>query len=256
MSNTSTVSKATVSRVYRLGEAKFRHSLNLFKAEGTKLVLDTIDAFEAESIYATAEWVERHGGRLGSRPVVTCSRADLERMSSLSTAADVIAVYHIPVREFDPSVASRRLVLALDTIQDPGNLGTIVRVADWFGVNTIVCSRETVDLYNPKTVQATMGALSRVSVHYLDLPAYLESLDEDTPVYGTFLDGDSIYTAPLEQRGVVVIGNEGRGISPAVADTVSRRLTIPSYPADSPTSESLNAAIATAITLSTFRQHG
>lgn len=250
-----TVSKAAIKRIHHLGDAKCRRAEGLFKAEGAKLVLDTIEAFEVDGIYATAKWLESRGDITSKYKVWECTHADLERMSSLSTAPEVIAVYRIPVREFDPSTPARELILALDTIQDPGNLGTIIRVADWFGIHTIVCSRETVDLYNPKTVQATMGAMSRVGVHYLDLPEYLSSL-QGAEVYGTFLDGENIYKAPLGTTGVIVIGNEGRGISEAVASHVTERLTIPSYPTGSPTSESLNAAIAAAITISTFRQHG
>lgn len=250
-----TVSKAAIKRIHHLGDAKCRRAEGLFKAEGAKLVLDTIEAFEVDGIYATAKWLDSRGDITAKYNVWECTHADLERMSSLSTAPEVIAVYRIPDREFDPSTPAQELILALDTIQDPGNLGTIIRVADWFGIHTIVCSRETVDLYNPKTVQATMGAMSRVGVHYLDLPAYLSSL-QGTEVYGTFLDGENIYNAPLGTTGVIVIGNEGRGISEAVASHVTERLTIPSYPAGSPTSESLNAAIAAAITISTFRQHG
>lgn len=152
------------------------------------------------------------------------------------------------------NVARRELVLALDGVQDPGNLGTIIRLADWFGISHIICSMDTADAYSPKTVMATMGAIARVRVHYVDLPRLLAECGADVPVYGTFLDGTDIYAEPLSAAGVVVMGNEGNGISDAVAQSVNRRLFIPSFPADRPTSESLNVAIATAITCAEFRR--
>lgn len=178
----------------------------------------------------------------------------MERMTALSTAPAVVAVYDIP----SPctklaGIADKNLVLALDTIQDPGNLGTIMRVADWMGVETIICSRETVDVYSPKVVQATMGAISRVSVIYGNLPEMITEVNSPA-IYGTFLNGENINTTQLENRGIIVIGNEGRGISDTVAALVNRRITIPSYPAGRVTSESLNAAVATAITLAAFRR--
>lgn len=235
-----------------LGSLKARRQLGSFVAEGTKCVHDTIGAFRCRYLMATAKWIETHGNRLNGVTVSQVSRSDIERMSQLSTPQDVIAVYEIPHVEFDPDRIASQLVLALDGVQDPGNLGTIIRVADWFGVNTILCSRDTVDVYNPKVVQATMGAISRVRTVYCDLPEILAAIH--APVYGTFLDGDSIYEAPLEGSGVIVMGNEGNGISPNVACRVDRRLLIPSYPTSAVTSESLNVAMATGIVLSEFRR--
>lgn len=253
-----TPSKSTLKFVKSLGEIKYRRQSGCFKAEGTKCVLDTIAYFEIEMVMATSTWLDKNGNGIPLGSVVyCCTMADMERMTSLSTAPQVIGVYKIPEKTFDSSEAHQNLVLALDTIQDPGNLGTIMRVADWFGVKQIVCSRETVDVYNPKTIQSTMGAISRVAVTYQDLPTLLGGLKEEgVEICGTFLDGDNIYSAStlLPRTGVIVVGNEGRGISEEVAAIVSKRLTIPSYPVDAPTSESLNAAIATAVTLSTFRQ--
>lgn len=160
----------------------------------------------------------------------------------------MIAVYRIPELSA-PDFSG--LVVALDCVQDPGNLGTIMRVADWMGVHTILASTDTVDCYSPKVVQATMGAISRVRVHYCNLSDVLRGKDH---VYGTFLDGSNIYDAALSPSGIVVMGNEGKGISPEVASTVTHRLRIPSFPPDVPTSESLNVAVATAITLAEFRR--
>ena len=144
-------------------------------------------------------------------------------------------------------------MLALDTVQDPGNLGTIVRIADWFGIRDIVCSETCADIYNPKTVQATMGALARVRVHYTSLADFLRQI-HPSPVYGTFLEGNDIYREELSGNGVIVMGNEGNGISEAIKPFVERKLYIPNYPPDTETSESLNVAIATAITCAEFRR--
>ena len=146
------------------------------------------------------------------------------------------------------------MVLALDGVQDPGNLGTIVRIADWWGIDHVVCSHDTADVFAPKVVQATMGAIARVKVSYVDLPQWLESLPNEVAVCGTFLDGDNIYAAPLPPSGVLVMGNEGKGISADVEATVNLRLLIPSFPAHRPTSESLNVAIATAVAVAEFRR--
>jgi len=153
-----------------------------------------------------------------------------------------------------PSTASDDLVLCLDGVQDPGNLGTIIRTADWFGIKHIVCSQQTVDAFSPKVVQATMGSIARVSVHYTDLTSFLTSLPEGTPVYGTFLDGKNLYHEQLKPNGVIIMGNEGNGISAEIARHVTHRLLIPPYPADSDTAESLNVSIATAIICAEFRR--
>jgi len=161
----------------------------------------------------------------------------------------------IPRHDLGTVHADEELVLALDEVQNPGNLGTIVRLADWFGIGDIVCSSGTADCFNPKVVQATMGAILRVRVHYTDLPRFLaEAAGRGTPVYGTFLEGDNIYDAPLTRGGIVVMGNEGRGVTPETARTVTRKLFIPPYPADRHGSESLNVAMATGIVCAEFRR--
>jgi TrmH family RNA methyltransferase len=149
-------------------------------------------------------------------------------------------------------VLDGKLSLALDTVQDPGNLGTIIRIADWFGIEHVLCSKETVEVYNPKVVQATMGALARVSVHYVDLVEVLK--ETSLPVYGTFLEGEDIYGEALSAEGVIVMGNEGNGVSEEVKKLVSRKLYIPNFPKGRETSESLNVAVATAITCAEFRR--
>ena len=181
---------------------------------------------------------------------------ELRRASSQKSPQGVLAVLRKPADTPDPDTPARDLCLALDDVQDPGNLGTIVRVADWFGLRDVFCSRHSADVYGAKTVQATMGALARVRVHYVDLPALLARCREaGLPVYGTFMDGDSLYAAGgLEARGVIVMGNEGNGISPEVGRLVSHRLLIPSYPPGAPTCESLNVGVAAAIVCAEFRR--
>ena len=240
--------------VASLGEAKHRRELGLFKAEGAKCVTDTLSHFDLEYLFATDRFLSVHENFRRFPQTEQATRADLDRMSSLSTPTDVIAVYRIPQYELDIPSLSGNLSLALDSIQDPGNLGTIMRTADWFGVRDILCSQSTVDLFNPKTVQATMGAISRVRVHYCDLPSVLsEAAKSGLPLYGTFLEGVNIYHADLRQTGIIVMGNEGRGVSPEVASLLSNKLFIPPYGAGE-TSESLNVAIATAVTLAEFRR--
>ncbi len=241
-----------------LDERKVRRKEGLFKAEGTKCVLDTIGHFNVRHLFATHDWLEHYRNtavvdRLADSECITqVTRNDLSRLSSLTTPSDVIAVYEIPHREPDFAAMSSRLILALDTIQDPGNLGTIIRVADWFGIRDIICSAETADCYAPKVIQSTMGSISRVKLHYGSLSEMIESI-KPTAVYGTFLDGETITEAEIGSEGIIVIGNEGKGISEEIERIVSKRLFIPSYPPGQETGESLNAAIATAITLAKFR---
>lgn len=248
------LTRANRRRLASLASPKGRRENALFMAEGTKCVLETINSFNIETIIATPAWIELHARSLPpDAPLTEARPADIAEISALSTPTEVIAVYHIPDTP-SPRPAIDRLDLALDRIQDPGNLGTIIRIASWMGINNIYCSRDTADIYNPKVIQATMGAIARVNVSYLDLPPLLlRARRAGIPVYGTFLDGSDIYQSPLTPGGIIVMGNEGNGISPAVASLVDRRLLIPSYPPDAPTVESLNVAVATAITVAEFR---
>lgn len=239
-----------------LGESKSRREHNLFVAEGTKCVSDTAGHFACRYLFAKNSWLEDNSAtvtRLAADEVFQASSADLDRMSQLSTAPQVIAVYEIPEQPVIDSIGNLadQLVVALDRIQDPGNLGTIIRLCDWMGVTTILASADTVDVWSPKVVQSTMGAIARVNVIYCDLPKILNNWP--SIVYGTYLHAPSIYTANLGASGVVIFGNEGQGISDAVGECVTQRLLIPSFPPERPTSESLNVATAAAITLSQFR---
>lgn len=251
----SEASGKIIKLVASLSERKHRKRERLFKVEGDKCVADTLGAFELIHLVATPSWLDERGGSLDETVwsrVVRASRRDIDRMSSLSTSPDVIAVYRLPEYEFDEKKIDD-LVVALDGVQDPGNLGTIVRTCDWFGIRTLLCSRETVDLFNPKTVQATMGAIVNVRAYYVDLYETLENLRPDRPVFVTMLDGDNLFDTKLPSRGVIVMGNEGNGVSPSVASLATHRLTIPSFSGGSVSSESLNVAIATAITVAQFR---
>lgn len=252
------ITNAHKKLIASLDQSKHRRRSGLFKAEGTKCVLDTIEHFDVEMIAATQEWLTDNADKLLTGvKLIEAPQGVLGTLSNLSSRPEVIAVYRIPELNLDLEEMAKQLVIALDTVQDPGNLGTIVRLADWFGVSDIICSRETVDIYNPKAVMATMGAISRVNVHYTDLKETLKALRErGSEIYGTFLGGENLFTTRLSNNGVIVMGNEGNGISEAVGSEVTRRVTIPSYPANRATSESLNVAMATAITLAQFRNHG
>lgn len=240
--------------VASLDEVKYRRRERLFKAEGTKCVRDTIQYFKLRALLATSEWLQSNPDMV-SEDVIICSSRDIKRMSSMVTAPGVIAVYEIPEYTFDRSLIDDSLILALDSIRDPGNLGTIIRIADWFGINTILASTDTTDCYSPKVVQATMGSISRVKVFYTDLKEVLADVNN---IFGTFLNGDDLGEVVKDidpSSGIIVVGNESRGISAQIESLVTRKITIPSFPAGVETGESLNAAVATAIVVATFRQN-
>lgn len=246
------ISKNKIKYIRSLEQKKTRREEGVFVAEGPKLTGDLLGRFHCRYLAATAEWMNAH-------PLVQADEKDianledLQRASLLKTPQDVIAVFEQRNEATDTSVIEHELCLALDDVQDPGNLGTIIRIADWFGIEHIFCSLGTADVYNPKVVQATMGALARVHVHYLSLTELIESLKE-VPVYGTFLDGTNIYKQSLSETGLIVMGNEGNGISAEVRKLINRKLYIPNFPAGRSTSESLNVAVATAITCAEFRR--
>lgn len=247
------ISKAKIKWIKSLELRKHRQEEMLFVAEGPKLVGEMLTFYEPSYLAATREWLDANRdvcSRLGNFDEVT--QEELNRASLLRTPQSVLAVFPIVEKVLDTHVAEKELCLALDGVQDPGNLGTILRIADWFGIRNVICSRETVDVYNPKTVQATMGALARVSIYYTDLPAFIRQCN--APVYGTFLDGTNIYQQDLSSTGVIVMGNEGKGVSREIDNLVSKRLYIPNYPIGSPTTESLNVAVATSIVCAEFRR--
>ncbi|MDE6446145.1 MAG: RNA methyltransferase [Alistipes sp.] len=243
------MTKAEIQLVRSLADKRSRTEHGLFVAEGEKLIgelrgspLRIRKIFALEGVFEGPE-------------VETVAPRDMERLSLLKTANNSLALVEIPRYDLESVHGAGKLTLALDEVQNPGNVGTIVRLADWFGIGDIVCSHGTADCFNPKVVQATMGAILRVRVHYTDLPRFLhDAAQRGTPVYGTFLEGENIYDAPLTRGGIVVMGNEGRGVTPETARTVTHRLFIPPYPADRRGSESLNVAMATGIVCSEFRR--
>ena len=247
------ISKNKIKYIRSLELKKNRNKEGKFVAEGFKVVDDLLALQPADLIVATQEWL--HGKHFADQTeVIEVTEEELKKVSFLQHPQQVLAVFR-QATSGDYSINTSELSLALDGVQDPGNLGTIIRIADWFGITHIYCSQDTADVYNPKVVQATMGSIARVKVEYGNLLALVESLPADVPVYGTLLDGDNIYQQTLENRGIIVMGNEGKGISPALAKKVNRRLLIPNFPEGRATADSLNVAIATAITCSEFRRN-
>ncbi len=248
------LSKSKIKWIRSLEFKKFRNEQNLFMAEGNKLVADMLPAFECEFLLAKSSWLNSRK-QYPAKEILAAEEEDLRKVSLQKNPQDVLALFRLPqwsIDQVDPSVS---LVIALDNIQDPGNMGTIVRLADWFGIEHIVCNRDTADVFNPKTVQATMGALARVKVHYTDLEQFIkQQVAKGIPVFGTFLDGENMYSETLSDHGIIVMGNEGNGIRPQLEPFINQRLYIPNYPADRNTSESLNVAVATAIICAEFRR--
>ena len=250
------LSKQLQKLIRSLEQKKYRKESKLFVAEGGKTVCDLIAAgMPCEKILATKEWLMSHPLDTKAQ-VIEVTSDELSRVSFLRAPQGILGLFKQCDDSIDPTIATKELCLALDDVQDPGNLGTIIRIADWFGIEHIFCSLGTADIYNPKTVQATMGAIGRVKVHYIDLPQLITNLNGKTPVFGTFLDGDNIYSHQLENRGLIVMGNEGNGISSECEKLIKEKLLIPNYPAGHKTSESLNVSVATAIICSEFRRRG
>lgn len=229
------ISKNKIKLIHSLETKKGREKAGLFVAEGPKVVNDLLYAgFTAENIFEDIE--------------------DIKKISFLQHPQSMLGVFKLPRSEHYTEFSITQLVLALDGVQDPGNLGTIIRVADWFGIKDIFCSLDTADCWNPKVVQATMGSIARVQLHYVDLNKMVESLPADYPIYATLLDGENIYKQELSHHGMIVMGNEGKGISPLLRTKINRKLYIPNYSSNEDTAESLNVAIATSIVCAEFRR--
>ncbi len=239
------LSKNQIKLITSLQQKKFRQAHQLFVAEGVKVIQELLlSNFVLEHLYCSEDVF--HSVDSTQKTIVT--EADLKKISSLSTANTSLALFQIPTNQ-KPS--SSKIILALDDLRDPGNLGTIIRLCDWFGIHQVVCSKETVDVYNPKVVQATMGSIARVSITYVDLPQYLQ--ESKLPVYGTFMDGKNVYKETLPSSCVLVLGNEANGISNEVAQVIQHKLAIPRF-GELQKTESLNVATATAIFLSEFKR--
>ena len=243
------ISKNQIKYIHQLELKKFRKQEGLFIAEGHKVVGDLLKAgYTPKQLFATAEWIASNP----TSQAIEVTNDELTRLSLLQHPQQVLGLFPIPnTQHLSPN--TQQLSILLDNVQDPGNLGTIIRIADWFGIDTIFCSEGTVDAWNPKVVQATMGSIARVHLIYIDPQQLFDSLPADYPIYGTFLDGQNIYTETLTPNGLIVMGNEGNGISDAVRARISRKLLIPDFH-QGDTADSLNVAIATAITCSEFRR--
>ena len=238
------VSKNQIKLISSLQQKKQRIAHQLFIAEGIKGVQELLDAsFELEHLYTNQNDFETVANSLKT----LVSEADLKKISALATPNTCLAVFKIPKEK---KIIASGLIVALDAVRDPGNIGTILRLCDWFGIHQLICSKETVDIYNPKVVQATMGSIARVNVSYVDLNDFIRTTS--LPVFGTFMNGNNIYKASLPQEGVIVMGNEANGISTELDEIIKNRLTIPRFGTIQKT-ESLNVATATAIVLSEFR---
>ncbi len=240
------ISKNQIKLISGLHQKKQRFANQLFFAEGIKVIQELLQSnFELEHLFTTQNDFETV--EFSKRIVIT--EQELKKISALSTPNTCLAVFKIPAEN---TVIDSGLILALDDIRDPGNLGTILRLCDWFGIQQIICSKETVDIYNPKVVQATMGSIARVNVNYVDLKSFITTAK--LPVFGTFMNGENIYQSNLPQNGIIIMGNEANGISAEIETMVTSRLTIPRFGKLQKT-ESLNVATATAIVLSEFKRN-
>ncbi len=241
------LSKTKVKYIQSLGQKKFRQSEGMFLAEGPKLVTELLQEVPqlVQEVFATVDWIEENGGLLNQLNCMPVNEAMLEKISLLSTPNKVVAL----VKQFeapDNIELKNQIILALDGVQDPGNLGTIIRIADWFGVHQIVCNHDTAELYNPKVVQSTMGSIARVGVVYKNLAEWLPAAKKEVCIYATALDGINVASDKKIKEGVIIIGNESKGVSPGLLELANVKLTIKRKGK----AESLNAAVATGILLS------
>lgn len=239
------VSKNQIKLITSLQQKKFRKEHQLFFAEGKKVIQELIHSdFLLENLFSTTAAFPE----VNPKKITPISESDLKKISALTTPNDCLAVFRMPEPK---KIKETGLIVALDDIRDPGNLGTIIRLCDWFGISELVCSEETVDIYNPKVVQATMGSIARVNVTYVNLEKFIS--ETSLPVFGTFMDGENIYKSDLPKEGIVVMGNEANGISSPIEKAVNHRIAIPRF-GNLQQTESLNVATATAIILSEFKR--
>lgn len=243
------ISKNKIKYIQSLELKKNRNKENVFVAEGPKLVEALLQVSTPCFIAATSDWIEVNS-HLKVLEMVEVTEEELKKISFLQHPQQVLGIFK---QEPQPKLhLENSLSIALDDIQDPGNLGTIIRIADWFGIRTILCSENTVDVYNPKVIQATMGSIANVNVAYVNLEEVIKALPKTFPIYGTLLDGENIYQQTLERKGLIVMGNEGKGISSNIKKYITHKLFIPGDAQK--TAESLNVAIATAITCAEFQR--
>lgn len=249
------ISKNKIKHIRALTLKKNRKAEGVFVAEGPKTVGDILVRQRALTIVATDEWVQQHHDEAQrTDELIVVTEEELTKTSLQQNPQQVLAVFKQTEEELTADSIGKKLVLALDGVQDPGNLGTIIRIADWFGIDTIVCSPDTADVYNPKVVQATMGSIARVRVSYMDLKPLFEVLPPTLPIYGTLLEENNMYSEQLSHNGIIIMGNEGKGISPQIRQFITKGLRIPNYPEGRDTADSLNVAVATAIICAEFRR--
>lgn len=242
------ISKNQIKYIHSLEQKKNRRNEMCFVAEGPKIIEELLKIYTPRMIFATKTWIEENNN-INAEEI---TEQELSKLSFLQHPQSVLAVFPIPQHNID-IIDPNKLYLALDGVQDPGNLGTIIRIADWFGIDTILCSLDTADAFNPKVVQATMGSIARVKIIYTNLYDLIKDHANQMPIYGTLLDGENIYQKQLAPNGIIIMGNEGNGLSTPIRSLLSERLLIPSYNL-SDTAESLNVATATAIICSEFRR--
>ncbi len=249
------LSSSKIKWLKSLSQKKFRKQEGLFIAEGDKIVKELLSSsFEVKGIYAIESWAENASLPANITPQIVSAK-ELERISSHASPNQALAVVQIPDNHPNFELHNR-FTLVLDNIQDPGNLGTIIRTADWFGVRNIVCSEDTAEVYNPKVIQATMGSFMRVNVSYTKLEEFFSKIPQGFPVMGALLEGENIFETELPSEGIIVTGNESKGISAAVRSYISGKLFIPRGVDNAEQPESLNAAIATGIILALLTQPG
>ncbi len=242
------VSKNQKKLIKSLAQKKYRKQHQLFVAEGVKVIRELLDAgIQLHTLYTSNDQLFDN---VAANKQIIVSDTDLKQLTFLTTSQKALAIFEIPdSKEID----EEQLIVALDDVRDPGNLGTIIRLCDWFGIEQLVCSKATVDCYNPKVIQATMGSISRVEISYVDLALFLKEKSASNPVFGTFMEGDNLYKTTLPKKGIIVMGNEANGISETIASLVTNKITIPRF-GKSQVTESLNVAMATSIILSEFKR--
>lgn len=251
------LSKNKIKLIQSLNRKKERDESGLFLVEGNKMVEEALRSeYKIETLVCTTQFADQHPEiRSKAKEIIEADRDSIQKASLLQNSQEALAIVAQPAIEIPELNLNAELCLALDFIQDPGNLGTILRIADWFGISTVICSENTVDVFNPKVVQASMGAIFRVKTMYTNLESFLlETSKKQIPVYGTFMDGNNIYTEPLSKNGIIVLGNEGNGISDSISTLVTKRIAIPTFSTNPNKAESLNVAIAASICCSEFRR--
>ncbi|MCF7560973.1 RNA methyltransferase [Sabulilitoribacter multivorans] len=237
------LSKSQIKLITQLKQKKYRQLNGFFVVEGVKTINELLQShFVLQTLYTTETF------NIDAKKEVLISESDLKRISFLTTPNKALAIFKIPVPK---PIIKNGLIVALDAVRDPGNLGTIIRLCDWFGIKDLVCNNETVDCFNPKVIQATMGSITRVNISYIDLVDFLK--ESSLPIYGAFMEGDNVYNKNNLSEGVLVMGNEANGISKEVEAIINEKISIPRF-GDLRSTESLNVATATAILLSEFKR--